>query len=360
MRPPPSFRICNPPNLLMTPLFRFGDLNRWVRRRRLGTIGALLWALAVQAGLLLITLFVVVLVPRPKEEPVFVAHKTVYLPQKELDHRIAQAAFEQVASPPMPMQRIQSQSMAVHALPDLPALPQTSFNPMVTPDQLPPSAALMGAAGMAGLAGTLATETASVSFFGIQDQGERIVIAFDVSKSVLNKAAKRGVPVRRIQDETRRLIEGMSANTTFGVIQFVRRFERFDAHLLPGTVANKERAVEWVRREFHTTGFSPGSWERIESETGAPRLDGVQAVLEVVFAWEPDVLFLISDAGFGRNHPSRRSEIELEELDRDLQRLQKELATPARIHFIGFEMEPDRERGMRRILSRWKGQFRSF
>ena len=354
-------RLFPPPAPLpMSTSIRQRVLHFWTHRRRSRTAGALLWALAVQAGLLMVTLFVVVLVPRPKEKPAFVAHKTVYLPQKVLDHRIAQAAFEQHASPPMQMQRIQSQSMALHALPELPTLPQSTFNPMVTPDQMAPSAALLGASGMAGLAGDLANETTAVSFFGIRDQGQRIVIAFDVSKSVLNKAQKRGVSVDRIREECKRLIDGMSANTTFSVVQFVRRFECFESQLVAGTQANKQQAAAWVEQEFHTTGLSPRSWQRIESDDGRPVLDGVQAVLEVVFAWEPDVLFLISDGGFGRNHPTRRSEVDLDELDRDLRRLQQALVEPARIHFIGFEMEPDRERGIRRVLSRWKGQFRTF
>jgi len=335
-------------------------LNQWVKSRKLHTAGALFWAVIAQVTLLVLTIFVVVFVPKQKNEPEFIAHKTIYLPQKVLDHRLAQAAFEQVASPPMIMDRIQSQSMALHALPDLPTLPETTFSPMVTPDMIAPSAALLGASGVAGMAGALGGDTSAVSFFGIKDRGRRVVIAFDVSKSVLSKAEKNGVSVQKIKEETKRLIDGLSANTSFGVVQFIRRYELFEDRLIAGTQGNKQKAVNWVDREFHTSGYSPTQWNRIEDRDGKPMLDGVQAVMQRVFEWEPDMVFIISDGGFGRNYPNRLPRIELEDLDRDIAKLQRALPEEARIHFIGFEMNPDRESAMKKIVRRWKGQFRTF
>jgi len=335
-------------------------LQEWAKSRKFNKAGALFWALFVQVSLLVLTIFVVVFIPKPKEEPEFISHKTIYLPQKELDHRIAQSAFEQVATPPMMMDRIQSKSMAVHALPDLPPLPDTTFNPMVTPDMLAPSASLFGASGMAGLAGSLGGDVSSVSFFGIKDSGRRVVIAFDVSKSVLNKAEKSGVSIGKIKEETKRLIDGLSSNTTFGVIQFIRRYELFEPRLIAGTTANKQKALDWVEKEFHTSGYSPSNWLRLEDRDGQPVLDGVQAVMKTVFAWEPDIIFIISDGGFGRNFPSKLPRIELDELDRDISKLQRELPDPVHIHFVGFEMSPDREDGVKKIVRKWKGQFRSF
>lgn len=335
-------------------------IAQWAKARRFNTAGPLFWAVIVQVCLLLVTIFVVVFVPKQKEEPEFISHKTIYLPQKELDHRIAQAAFEQVASPPMMMDRIQSQSMAQHALPDLPNLPESTFNPMVTPDMVSPSASMFEAASMAGIAGELGGQASSVSFFGIKDSGRRVVIAFDVSKSVLNKAQKSGVSVQKIKEETKRLIDGLSANTSFGVVQFIRRYEVFEPRLITGTKANKKRAIDWVEKEFHTSGYSPTQWQRIEDREGQPELDGIQAVMQTVFEWEPDVIFVISDGGFGRNYPTRLSRIELNDLDRDISKLQRGLADKARIHFIGFEMKAERESGVKKIVRRWKGQFRTF
>ena len=335
-------------------------ISQWAKTRRFNTAGPLFWAIIAQVCLLLGTIFVVVFVPKQKEEPEFVSHKTIYLPQKELDHRIAQAAFEQVASPPMMMDRIQSQSMAQHALPDLPSLPETAFNPMATTDMVSPSASLFGASGMAGIAGELGGQVSSVSFFGIKDSGRRVVIAFDVSKSVLTKAEKSGVSVDKIKEETKRLIEGLSANTSFAVVQFIRRYEFFQPQLISGTVGNKQKATEWVNREFHTSGYSPSQWSRIEDSDGKPELDGIQAVMRTVFEWEPDIIFIISDGGFGRNYPSKMSRIDLGELDKDISRWQRDLPDKARIHFIGFEMKEDRESEVKKIVRKWKGQFRTF
>jgi hypothetical protein len=230
----------------------------------------------------------------------------------------------------------------------------------VSSDRMAPSESLLGSAALSGLAGGLAGDAAAFSFFGIRDAGTRVVIAFDVSKSVLDKARKSGVPVEKIKEETVRLIGGMTANSSFGVVQFIRRYEVFQSRLLPGTTGNKHRAVQWVEREFHTTGFSPGSWKRIEDRNGQGQLDGVQAVLREIFEWEPDVIFILSDGGFGRNFPSSLPQIDLDELDRDIARLQRGLAEPARIHFVGFEMRPDREEGVRRMVRKWKGQFLTF
>lgn len=335
-------------------------LSQWAKSRTLRTAGPLFGAIMVQVFLLVITIFVVVFVPSNRDKPEFVAHKTIYLPQKELEHKVSQAAFEQVASPPMMMERLQSQSLAEHALPALPKLPDAAFSSMVAPVQLTPSEALFGSAGMAGLAGDYSGSASSLSFFGIKDSGKRVVIAFDVSKSVLSKAESAGVSVVKIKEEAKRLIEGLSANTSFGVIQFIRRYEVFEEHLVAGTGANKKRAIEWLEDEFHTSGYSPTRWRRIEDGEGQVKMDGIQAVMRVIFNWEPDVIFMISDAGFGRNYPSRLSRIDLDELDRDINKLQRELPEKARIHFIGFEVRHDRESGIKKIVRKSAGKYRSF
>jgi hypothetical protein len=336
-----------------------GVLAQWAQSKKLKTAGPLFWAVVVQLALLLITIFVVVIVPPMRQNPEFRAHKTIYLPQKELEHKVAQAAFEQVASPPMIMDRIQSHSMADHALPDLPALPDAAFNPMVTPDMMAPSSAMFGSSGMAGLAGELGGESSSISFFGIKDQGQRVVVAFDVSRSVLLKAKKAGVSINKIKEETKKLIDELGPNTSFGVVQFVRRYDVFKERLVTGTSGNKERAKQWVDDEFNTTGNSLPSWQRIE-KGGEPKLDGIQAVMQTIFAWEPDVIFIISDAGFGRNFPTRMMRIELDELSRDVSKLQRSLPEKARIHFIGFEVKEDRASGMKKIVRRSGGRFREF
>ena len=64
------------------------------------SIATLILAVAVQAAILLLTVFVVVFVPSDDAEPEFVAAKTIYLPQRELEHRVHFAEHQQVMSKP--------------------------------------------------------------------------------------------------------------------------------------------------------------------------------------------------------------------------------------------------------------------
>ena len=50
---------------------------------------AVVVAILVQVVVLALTVWVVVLVPNEEEEPEFIAKKTRYLPQKDLDHQAA-------------------------------------------------------------------------------------------------------------------------------------------------------------------------------------------------------------------------------------------------------------------------------
>lgn len=328
------------------------------KRMRIGR--PLMWALAVQAGVLMLTVFVVVFIPTERKDPEFVAHKTIYLPQREIEHQVALSAFEQVASPSLVMERITVDGLSDHGLPDLPSVPDQAFQPMMTPDMLPPSSQLPGISGLAGMAASLGKGASNLSFFGVSDQGERVVIAFDVSQSVIDKAARSGVPVDKIKEEAARLIDSLNAHTTFSVVQFIRRYEVFSPEMIPATVSHKKKALDWLDHSFYTRGVSPASWKRMESDTGKPVMDGIQAVMEEVFAWEPDVIFILSDGGFGRNFPKRCSEVDLNELDRDVERLQSNLPSKARIHFIGFEMKPNRQAGVQSIVRKSGGTFKSF
>ena len=61
----------------------------------------LLYAILVQLGLLLVTVFIVVLHPSATVDPAFEGKSTIRLPQRELEHRVALAEFQQMAASPM-------------------------------------------------------------------------------------------------------------------------------------------------------------------------------------------------------------------------------------------------------------------
>jgi hypothetical protein len=140
-------------------------------------MGPLIWALIIQVVLLLAAVFVVVVIPGIKKDPEFVAKKTIYLPQRELEHSIALSEFQQVASNPALMERLTTESLLNADLPSLPSLPSQDFNPFENPiNPFNDAAALLGESGLMGSLQGLVSETSSVSLFGIEDQATRIVI----------------------------------------------------------------------------------------------------------------------------------------------------------------------------------------
>lgn len=336
------------------------SLKKWRNDRKTKTILPFLGAVGVQFVLLTLTIFVVVLVPKPKEEPAFKAHKTVYLPQKEIEHRINQAAFEQIASPAMVMDRLKVSDLTRQVPVEFPSFTESPAFNLAECSSINPSHSLLSSASMSDLVRDLPTSNSAVSFFGIQESAKRVVVAFDVSLSVLNKAEKSGVSINRIKDEARQLLEGLGPNTYFGVIQFIRRYEFFRPDLIPASKGNKRLAQNWLDKEFRTSGRTPLDWIRLKDEQGRPRLDGIQAVVEEIFKWEPDVVFILSDGGFGRNFPSKTAQIDLGELGRDLVRLQSQQFEKTRIHFVGFEVRKERGAELKKIIRRYGGEYRSF
>ena len=315
--------------------------------------GPLLWALIIQVGLLLAAVFVVVVIPSIKKDPEFVAKKTIYLPQRELEHSVALSEFQEVASKPALMERLTTEALLNADMPSLPSLPNQEFNPFDNAaNPLDDPAALLGASGLMGSLQGLASETSKVSFFGIEDQATRVVVAFDISQSVVTKAKKSGVSIRRLQTEAAELIQGLNANTLFGLIQFSRSYDFFENYLVTGTQANKQAGVSWLEEEFRTDGKSGRSWIRQD-------VNGIQSVIEAAFAWQPDVIFVISDGDFQRTKSTGGSEnVSWDELSRDIHRLQEASEKDARIHFVGFQVKPQHKAELLNLVGRYDGQFR--
>ena len=84
--------------------------------------GPLFLALFLQGLLLVGTGFVVVFAPRFSSDPEFVAKKTIYLPQRELEHRVALAELRQLSTPPAMISKLATSALLPDSLPDMPAL----------------------------------------------------------------------------------------------------------------------------------------------------------------------------------------------------------------------------------------------
>lgn len=315
------------------------------------------YSLCAQGLLLLVAVSVAVIPPILQSEPDFVAKKTIYLPQREIEHRMAMAQFSQVAQPPVQLARITTESLLPNALPELPDLP-------VTTDSLRPSPALpmlttsslLGQSGLMAGFGEIPGETSEFEFFGIKDSATRIIICFDVSLSVKNKVEKAGLTMHEIRDETKEVLHGLNVNTLFGLIQFSRQYDLFRDYLVAATQENKEAALHWLESEFRTDGRSGYGWN-----SGTP--NGIQCVIRAAFSLdpEPDMIIILSDGSFQRTPASGGSEdVPWDELANDIETFQDILPEKVRIHFIGFEMK-DRDKGeMSRIVSRYRGRLREF
>ena len=70
------------------------------RAKRKSRLSSLVQAVFIIAVFLFAARFITVLVLSLREEPVFTAPKTIYLPQRELEHQMAVAEFQNAAATP--------------------------------------------------------------------------------------------------------------------------------------------------------------------------------------------------------------------------------------------------------------------
>ena len=257
--------------------------SRLTRYFGTGRSGPLLLAVLFQAAVILLTAFVVVFAPVSMSEPEFTAGKTIYLPQRELEHRVAIAEFQQAAGIPPMLQKLTTSAFLPETLPGLPELPEAAFFPIRPLNSPGEAVGLLHQSGLvSGLLG-LQAEISTTSLFGIEDTGERILVMFDDGGSVLNKARASGMPIEKIKEEAVRLIESLNANTLFGCIHFVRQVGTFNDYLVPAGMSNKRLARQWIEDHF-------GS-QRKHTNLNLTT-NGIQGAFEAAFQFQPDIIIL--------------------------------------------------------------------
>jgi hypothetical protein len=154
----------------------------------------------------------IVIIARFLAEPAaeFTVTKDIRVPVQDREHSMNMAAFDGMAPKPSFTDKLQSLRPGPLALPEVPKLPLDELLPLdpaeILADQV---ATLTGTAGLgSGMAagvvggGGPGGIKSSFSFMGIESTGKRILLIFDVSASVLNKARKRGVSFSKIKQET--------------------------------------------------------------------------------------------------------------------------------------------------------------
>jgi hypothetical protein len=192
-----------------------------------------------------------------------------------------------------------------------------------------------------------------MSFLGIQTNAKRVVLMFDISRTVTNAAARAGMPMERIREETGRLISELGVNTRFGIVEFARNFAFFHPDLVASTPSNQKAALDWLSKYFATEGSLPHGIPNATS--GSP---GFLVALEAVFRLQPDTIFIISDGSMQRGKGISAT-IPLSELEQTLARLQAAQASRAKLFFIGVGVPTETETPLKRLLHANGGTFTS-
>jgi hypothetical protein len=291
---------------------------------------------------------------------VFVAKKAVPpIPPKVLEEKMAAAEYESSAAKPSFDDKIASTRATDFALPDLPKMAVEDMMPLdpntIVSDQI---TSLVGAGGTGaggdGQGGVGSGGFGSgVSFLGISDNASRVIIAFDISLSVLNNMSKAGMDIQEIKDETKKLIDGLNINCRFNLVQFARNYDSFASEAVPASDANKQAAKEWLDREFRTDGKSGSGW------AGSGR--GIQAVMSGIFTMQPECVYVLSDGSFQRSGGGPSGEnVPWDELEKDVETLQASLPTKAKIHMIVFGVRDDDWSEVRKFSGRNDGKAKKF
>jgi len=285
----------------------------------------------------------------------FKAARDIRLPAKKREQKMNMAAFDAAAPKPTFSDRMQSTRPTTFSLPDLPNIA------MDQPLPLDPSQVIseninalgvgdgMGTGSGSGSAGAGGFGGSGMSFLGVQSTGKRILLLFDVSTSVLNKASAAGIPLEKIQEETLHLIAKLPVTARFGIIQFTQNYKPFNRELLPATDPNRAAATEWVKNEWVTTGTMGAS----SKVTSNPK--GFIGVLELAAQMKPDVLYVISDGSFQWKATGNIDNIPWSDikkiLDGSLQEGQKCV-----VNFIAFQPKDDDLKELKRLSSRTSGK----
>lgn len=284
---------------------------------------------------------------------VFTAAKDIRLPAKKREHKMNMAALDAIAPKPSFSDRMQSTRPTAFSLPAVPELPLDQMLPLdpsqIIADQV---SSLSTSEAMGAGAGSAATGSGGfgkgMSFLGIQSDGQRILLIFDVSTSVKTKAEKAGVPLAKIKLETIELIKKLPITSRFGIVQFSRNYKPFSEELVPATNSNRDAATAWVENEWVESGMIPSSGKGISSP------NGVLGVLELAAKMKPDVVFLISDGSFQSSlHPQG---IPWNDFKKSADSVKDASDDACRFNFITFEASEEDTKELKRISNRTGGK----
>ena len=146
----------------------------------------------------------------------------------------------------------------------------------------------------------------AVDFFGIQSEGERVVIILDIAKSMLDP--KRGdIPgFVRVKERLGDIVEQFNSATLFNVMVFASGLDVMSNNLVIANAENKERARAFIDPYWKAEGgrFVPGAKKSPFLKNYAPKYVDVKPLggssrmdmaLLAAFEQGADAIFVITD-----------------------------------------------------------------
>jgi len=323
------------------------------RRRLVVTI--ILISIGIHAAAAIVAGIVVVARYFAEAPAEFKTTKDVRIPAKKREAKMNMASLDAIAPKPTFSDKMQSSRPTAFSLPDIPNLPLDQMLPLdpsqLISDQMASlsNVEAMGSGSGAASAGAGGFGDKGMSFLGIQSSGQRILLLFDVSSSVTHKAAKAGVPLEKIQQETINLIRKLPITSKFGIIQFTQNYKPFSKELLPATDNNRTAALNWVQTEWVTKGSMSESSKVISNS------QGLIGVLDLAAEMKPDVIFIISDGSFQWKAGGGSGTIPWSVVKK---RITENLCKSGdcKVNFIAFEAKSDDTKEMRGISQRSGGK----
>jgi hypothetical protein len=285
----------------------------------------------------------------------FVVKKDVRLPAKKREHKMNMATLDAAAPKPTISDRMQSTRPTAFSLPEMPQIPLDQAVPLDPSQLVADNVSSLAAAdgigtGGVGSAGSAGFGGSGMSFLGVQSTGKRILLIFDVSTSVTNKAAKAGVPLEKIQEETLNLISKLPITSRFGIIQFTQNYKAFNRELQPATDPNRAAATQWVKNEWVTGGTMSAA-----SKSVTKNPNGLVGVLQLAAQMKPDVIYIISDGSFQWSPGGNQDTIPWDEIKKFTGGVLQE-GQECAINFIAFEPKDDDIKELKRISARTGGK----
>jgi len=187
---------------------------------------------------------------------------------------------------------------------------------------------------------------------GAQAEGLRVVLLFDVSRSVANESAQSGLPMTKIKEETVRLVDSLESSTRFNVVQFTRNYLPFEEDMVPADAAHRESFRKWISEKWNDSGKLSSVYD---GATKNP--SGIVGVLGFTEKMKPDVVYIISDGSFEQGGQTEANKVSSSDVRKAFEALSHG-GKKVPVNFIAFAPDESDAEQMKKIAVSSGGSFR--